>query len=184
MMRLIPGREHYTEMTATEFEKYTLDLLKDYVTGCEDAIFEHNVKVESYDGTYQIDGRISCNVLGCQIVILVECKRYKGPVKREHVQVLKDKIERLGANKGIFVTTSYYQKGALQYAAEHGIALLVITDGKMQYEIRSKREMTEDMYPADMPKFITYWQRQEGENSVRSSLVDGTDYLNEFLYEK
>ena len=180
-MKMIPGREHYTEMTPTEFEKYTLELLQNYAAGLEDAVFEHNVKEKTYDGIYQIDGRISCKVLGCEITILVECKRYKGPVKREQIQVLKDKIERVGAHKGIFVTTSFYQAGALEYASKHGIALLVIADGKLQYQIRGRQEMTDEMYPDDLPKFITYWQRQTGANTVCSSVIDGTKYLNELL---
>lgn len=113
--------------------------------------------------------------------MLVECKKYSGPVKREHIQILYDKVRSTGANKGIFVTTSYYQSGAYDYAKAHGIALLVIADGKINYEIRSRQKISEDMYPKGMPKFITIWQEKSGENSIRSAVVDGTQYFKEFL---
>lgn len=178
---LLPGAENYTEITPEEFEQYTLDMLKKVTDGLEDVVFEHDVIIDTYDGSYQIDGRISYKALGCNIVMLVECKKYSGPVKREHIQILYDKVRSTGANKGIFVTTSYYQSGAYDYAKAHGIALLVIADGKINYEIRSRQKISEDMYPKGMPKFITIWQEKSGENSIRSAVVDGTQYFKEFL---
>jgi len=159
---LIPGRENYTEMMPEEFEQYTLDMLKEVMNGLEDVVFEHDVIIDAYDGSYQIDGRISYKALGCNIVMLVECKKYNGPVKREHIQILYDKVRSTGANKGIFVTTSYYQSGAYDYEKAHGIALLVIADGKINYEIRSRQKMSDDMYPKRMSKFTTIWWNCQG----------------------
>lgn len=55
---LLPGTENYTEMTPEEFEQYTLDMLKKVTDGLEDVVFEHDVIIDTYDGSYQIDGRI------------------------------------------------------------------------------------------------------------------------------
>ncbi|SCY77596.1 restriction endonuclease [Butyrivibrio sp. INlla14] len=62
--------------------------------------------------------------------VLCECKQFKNPVKRDVVVLLDGKIRSLGAQKGIICSTSGFQKGAIKYAKEHGIALFQIYDKK------------------------------------------------------
>lgn len=177
----IPGKENSMDMTPEEFEKYTLQLLKENIKNLENVYLEHNVSVNAYDGTYQIDGRISYSLCGCDYITLVECKKYSGPIKRIEIQVLHDKIRSIGAHKGIFVTTSYYQSGAYDYAKAHGIALLTITDGKLNYEIRIQGEIKDYMYPSDLPKYMTIMQEKISENIISCKVIDDSDYVREFL---
>ncbi|WP_312444561.1 restriction endonuclease [Lacrimispora sp.] len=177
----IPERENYTDMSPEEFEKYTLQLLKESIKGLEKVHFEHNIFVNTFDGTYQIDGIIRYNLFGCNYITLVECKKYNGPIKREALQVLHDKVRSIGAHKGIFVTTSYYQSGAYDYAKAHGIALLTIIDGKLNYEIRSQGEIEDYMYPLSLPKYVTIMQEKTSENTTSCKVVDDTEYVREFL---
>lgn len=139
----IPTKENYTNMTPTEFEKYVLDILEQQFTndGVENYVFEHNVTEKTYDGNYQIDGKISFSLMGVKFITIIECKKFNYPIKRDHIVTLYNRICATGANKGIFVTTSYFQSGAIQYASKHGIALISIVDGKMQYETRSMNEI-------------------------------------------
>ena len=60
--------------------------------------------------------------------VLCECKQYTSSVSREKVAVLHDKIESIGAHKGILLATSDFQSGAIQYAKAHGIALITVED--------------------------------------------------------
>lgn len=132
-------QKNVIEMTPTEFEQYTVaELNKQFdVDGIQNYSFKHNVKKNADDGIYQIDGEIKFTLMGVNYDTLVECKHYSNPVERKEIQVLYDKIRATGAQKGIFVTTSSFQSGAIKYATKHGIALVSIEDGKMQYHTRS-----------------------------------------------
>lgn len=140
----VPTQKNVTQMTPTEFEEYTVaELNKQFeVEGISNYSFKHNVIKKAYDGSYQIDGEIRFTLMGVDYDTLVECKHYRNPVERKEIQVLYDKIRATGAQKGIFVTTSSFQSGAIKYAKEHGIALISIVDGKMCYHTRS-RDTTE-----------------------------------------
>jgi restriction system protein len=50
------------------------------------------------------------------------------------VQILADKVRAAGAQKGILFATNGFQRGALEYAQVHGIALVRLVDGALTYE--------------------------------------------------
>lgn len=135
----VPTQKNVTQMTPTEFEEYTVaELNKQFeVEGISNYSFKHNVIKKAYDGSYQIDGEIKFTLMGVDYDTLVECKHYCNPVERKEIQLLYDKIRATGAQKGIFVTTSSFQSGAIKYAKEHGIALISIVGGKLTYHTRS-----------------------------------------------
>lgn len=68
----------------------------------------HDRKIRGYDGKYQIDILAEFIALGTSIKILCECKRYKNTVKREKVTILKEKLESIGAQKGILISTGVF----------------------------------------------------------------------------
>lgn len=183
----IPTKENHTEMTPVEFEQYAISALQAQFLnkGIDNYSFTHNVQKNAHDGCYQIDGEITISTMGIEIVILVECKRYKGPVKREHIQALHDKIRSTGAHKGIFITTSFFQSGALKYAKEHGIALISIVDGELRYQARSKNWMQNPVYPSwvQLRPFSMAMQTQITDTSISVSYIDDTDALYRFLVE-
>lgn len=168
-----PGKESYTEITPTEFEKYVISMLeaKYLNNGVENASFTHNLTRDAHDGSYQIDGEIRFSIMGVDYITLVECKHYKGPIKREQIQILHDKIESVGAHKGIFVTTSFFQSGALLYAKEHGIALITIADGSIQYEARGRNWIDKPVIPpwVERKPYIMVWQEQTSDTSYTCS---------------
>ncbi len=179
----LPGKESYTEMTPTDFEKYVVSMFeaKYQQDGVENASFTHNVIRDAHDGSYQIDGEIRFSIMGVEYVTLVECKKYAGPIKREQIQVLSDKVKSTGAHKGIFVTTSFFQSGALLYAKEHGIALITIIDGKIQYEARGQNWIGKPMIPAwvEIKPFIMVWQEQTSGTSFSCSYISTSgDFYN------
>ncbi len=172
-------------MTPTEFEQYVINGLKDQFekNGVSDYSFEHNVVLNASDGSYQIDGLIKFSLLGVSYTTLVECKHYKDPIKREQIQILFDKIRAVGAQKGIFVTTSYFQTGAIKYASEHGIALISVIDGKLTYQARSEDWMINPTIPPwiEVKPYKMALQTQTGENSISISYIDNSDGLFEFI---
>ncbi|MDD4049030.1 MAG: restriction endonuclease, partial [Clostridia bacterium] len=118
-----------TDMSPQEFEKQCLQLLESIEDKSDKCTIEHNQIYRSDDGTYQLDGVITFESFDVIYKTIVECKRYKNPIKRSQIQILHDTIRSTGAHKGIFISTSSFQKGAMEYAKKHGIALMQVVDG-------------------------------------------------------
>ena len=178
----IPGKERYTEMTPTEFERYALTFLQSQADKLENATFEHDVMIPAHDGTYQIDGKIQFTYMGLSFLCLVECKRYKGPIEREKVAALYAKMQSIGAQKGIFITTSFYQTGALLYAAEHGIALITITDDGVTFHRRGD-EMPDLHFPVNGSMYVPVFTEAISEKSFADHFMydQSSDAIKEFL---
>ena len=178
----IPTKEYHIEMSPTDFERYALSILRKQFVGKENVenyTMEHNVHIDTYDGTYQIDGLIKFYLLGAAFKVLVECKKYKNSVKREQVQALKGKIDSIGAQKGIFISTSSFQSGALEYARKHGIALITITDGNVIYHTRSD-EINKAVRNIGAPYQMAF-QRMQTNGSVMISYLNHSDALYKFI---
>ena len=123
-------QDYVCSITPKEFEVFCLELLRDYAVeeGLSNFVINHDVKLKAYDGSYQIDVYASFTAMGLEYKILCECKQYKSKVKREIVQTLEGKIRSLGVHRGIILSTSGFQSGAITYAKEHGIALIQVYD--------------------------------------------------------
>lgn len=186
---IIPLKGNCANMSPTEFEKYTLFLLDNQFRekGIERLSIQHDKIKRGLDGNYQIDGTIEFYVMGVKYLVLVECKHYKNPVERKEILALHRKIDSIGAQKGIFVTSSSYQSGAIEYAKKHGIALLAVVEGKLNYYVRSKdvdeRQIKIPLEPR-LDSFKTAMITQKSNSEFSVSFVDKTDDLYRFLIEQ
>lgn len=125
------------ELSPTGFERLAVELLRGSqanVTGFE---VQHLETIEGVDGSYVMDGTLRFEVAGMEFLVLVECKRHSRPVEREDLMVLNDKLRSTNAHKGIFFSTSGYQRGALDYARKNKMALVRVVDGAFAYETKS-----------------------------------------------
>lgn len=122
-------------LTPTEFEKCCYDFLNGYAEKekLPDFKITHNKRIRAYDGKYQIDVYAEFTAMGAKFKVLCECKRYKNRVNRDKVAILHNKLESIGAHKGILISTSDFQSGAVEYAKEHGIALIKAEDYHFEY---------------------------------------------------
>jgi len=94
--------------------------------------------VAGSDGEYEIDVVARFSVFdGAEIVVLIECKHHKNSIKRELVQVLHSKLGSVGANKAMMFTTANYQRGAIEFAQEHGISLVIFRESEMKYAVKA-----------------------------------------------
>jgi len=93
------------------------------------------------------------------MLVLIECKYHKNPIKREVVQVLLDKLRATGAQKGIVFSTVKFQKGAIEFAQAHGIALVMVANGKTMYVTRSANQATAS---DDLPSYVCWLVRLTG----------------------
>lgn len=123
-------QDYVCSITTDEFELFCLERLRDLAEKeqLKNFTIDHDVKYKADDGTYQIDVFASFTAMGTTIKVLCECKQYRNKVKRETVQILRDKIVNLGMHKGLLLSTSGFQSGAIEYAMKHGIALIRVYD--------------------------------------------------------
>lgn len=159
--------EYNPDISPKEFEllvkRYIDELAKESKTS---VITNHDVKLTTHDGEYQIDVEAQFQFLNLDFKILIECKKHKNPIKRDIVQVLHSKLQSSGAQKGAIFSTAAFQSGAINYAKSHGIALIRIIEGKTTY--MTKGHNSEDIkIPewANIPKFI-------GEYSIEGSICN------------
>ena len=125
------------EVTPGEFEEFVASqLLGSAASQVSDLIVTLHEKVTGADGRYDFDATVRYQFAGMSFLVVVEAKLRKNPIKRELVQVLHQKMQSVGAHKGIMVSASPYQAGAVAFAKAHGIAIVTVTEGRFLFETR------------------------------------------------
>jgi len=144
----------------------------------------HREKVQGSDGIYEIDIKVAFQEFGAEFVVLIECKHHNNPIKREVVQVLHDKMISTGAHKGVLVATADFQRGAIEYAAAHGIALIRIANGQSSYRTKSLLQNGEPPPWLKIPEYVGWLTTLADNDRIRNSIVstDHTEYLNQHLF--
>lgn len=130
-----PYRSIEANIDAKDFEVFCTETLKAYAKteGLQNFQIKHNQKINADDGTYQIDVLAEFVALGAKHVVIVECKKVGRSIERETVAALYAKLQSIGAQKGILISTSGFQSGAVQYAGKHGIALWQVFDNYIRH---------------------------------------------------
>lgn len=132
-----PSDSFFT-ISPLQFEQYVHALLTNLGKDLSGFRTEHRIKRLGLDGEYEIDIEARFQAMGAEFNVLVECKCHRHSIKRDIVQVLNDRIRSLGAHKGMIFATANYQKGAIDYAARHGIALIRVTYDELYWETRRR----------------------------------------------
>jgi restriction system protein len=108
----------------------------------------------------------------------VGCKHHTNRIKREHVQMT------LGAQKAMLFSTSEFQEGAVEYAIQHGIALVRLAYGETSYFARSANPTP---LPDSLPSYVGWLiaKHDGASNGVSYSLADpgSPDALNKSLFD-
>ncbi|MFC3336521.1 restriction endonuclease [Flavobacterium palustre] len=115
--------------TPVSFEKLVVMLLQKMGYGGE---IENSGLVTKLSNDGGIDGIIKEDVLGFGR-IHIQAKRYKveNCIGREEIQKFVGALAVAQSNKGVFITTSYYSKGAIDYVNSlNGSTTIVLIDGK------------------------------------------------------
>ena len=133
-----------------------VDLLTEAGNTLEGFIVEHRELLQAPDGRYEIDVTARFRALGVNFLVLVECKDHVRPIEREAVQILADRKRATGAQKAILFSTNGFQRGAIEYAKVHGIALVHVLEGALTYETKSAYQAKPPVPPpwANIPAFI------------------------------
>lgn len=178
------------DITPDEFEQWVVGLIKSVAPLVEALEVTLHDKIQGVDGLYDFDATVRFNLGGMRFLVLVEAKRHKHPIKRELVQVLHDKLRSVGAQKAAMIATAPYQRGAVEYAKAHGIALATVTEGRFTFETKSVDEAPtmSRQEPADrfgVPEFVGHaYGRGERPESTSVTLLstEYPDYVAEALF--
>jgi len=73
---------------------------------------------------------------GAELLVLVECKNYNHRVPVDDVEEFHSKLDDIGAQKGILITTVGFQEGAIKAARGRRIALALLTKESQPGEIK------------------------------------------------
>lgn len=115
--------------TPTAFEKLVVLLLQRMGYGGE---IKNSGIVTQRSNDGGIDGIIKEDILGFGR-INIQAKRYKldSAIGREEIQRFVGALAVAQSNKGVFITTSYFSKGAIEYVENlYGSTTVVLIDGK------------------------------------------------------
>jgi hypothetical protein len=127
------------EITAAEFEEFVAgELLGSASAEVNDLGITVQDRVAGADGVYNFDATVRYQFAGMAFLVVVEAKLHRNPIKREHVQVLHQKVQSVGAHKGVLVATSRFQSGAVEFATAHGIALVTVTESRFVFTARGR----------------------------------------------
>lgn len=133
-----PWDREWLSVTPTAFEQVVVDHLRRSGRRLKAFRVNHQSSIATSDGAFDLDASAVFEALGAEFLVLVECKHHKNPIKREVVQVLESKLRSTHAQKAMLFSTAPFQKGAVQFAKVHRIALVHITEGGPIWETRGK----------------------------------------------
>jgi restriction system protein len=172
-----------TEITSVQFELQVKRFLESTAGKLKDFQTVHRESMDGQDGTYEIDITARFKIFGADFLVLVECKNHKNHIKREQVQMLHAKQLSLSAQKAMLFATTPFQDGAVEYANQHGIALVQLASGETLYFTKSGNRTP---LPDSLPSYVGWLiaKHDRATDGVSHSLVDPQypDALNKFLF--
>lgn len=124
------------DISPAEFEQFVAEVLRAGSPGLAGFEVKSHEVISGVDGDYDFDATVRFSYLGMDFLVLVEAKRHANPIKRELVQALHSKLQSVGAQKGIMISTAPFQRGAINFAKTHGIALVMVSEGRFSFETR------------------------------------------------
>ena len=157
------------QVSPEQFEILVMNHLKNMEPGIE---ILHRQNLTGVDGDYNIDISARFQKFGVNFLVIVECKHHKDSIKRDYVQLLKDKVDSIGAQKGILVSSSSFQSGALEYAKIHNIALIRLINEEFIYERRSKEYFSKPVPTSYSGRFVMKLIESTGPTSLTSKIID------------
>ena len=144
------------EKSPSFFESLVVDLIIKMGYG---GSRENVVQKLGKSGDEGIDGVVNEDALGLDVVY-IQAKRYAADntIGRERIQQFAGALVGQGASKGVFVTTSSFSKGAVEYAIKVPQRIILI-DGKklaqlmVQYGVGVRVERTVEIKRIDLDYF-------------------------------
>jgi len=159
------------DLTPTAYEEAVAEIAKSMNLELVGWEVKHLDSVEGLDGTYIMDVTARFRLAGMDFLILFECKRHTSPAKRSDIQVLLTKLQSTGAQKGVVVAATGFQRGALEFAKAHGIACVRLVDNAWTY---LTRHTSEGASPVLTGAYSGYAMTPDGDGDYEFTLLTGS----------
>ena len=171
------------DVTPVEYQKQVVTWLHAAGGQLTDFSVRHLEPLHGSAGEYIIDAVAKFRIFDdAEIRVLVECKKLKRSVERDVVMTLRSKLQETGSHKGIIFSTSGFQRGAIHYAAKHGIALITFNEGTHTYITRSAEDVRRSYLPPDLPKYAGFWPTPTDTGlSIATISSRGVEKLSQWL---
>lgn len=140
------------------FEKLVVDLLLKMGYG---GFREEAGVVTKKTNDGGIDGIINEDILGLD-KIAIQAKRHENTISRPDLQKFSGALSGMGIKKGVFITTSNFSKGAIDYVKQLHDTSIVLIDGNKLAKLMIKFDLgtsTKEIYyvkDMDMDYFTDY----------------------------
>lgn len=109
-MAVMADWQDYQEQAAEFFRSFGLEATTDE-------------KLSGARGSHRVDVAVRAKRFGIEQIWVVECKHWRGRVTQLHVSALRDIVHEVGADRGILLSESGFQKGAISLAERSNITL-------------------------------------------------------------
>lgn len=93
---------------------------------------ETDVAVEGARASHDVDVVVTYSHAGLDLMWIVECKAWNSRVKKEKVLALRSVVEDVGADKGVLLAESGFQKGALQATTKSNVIVSSLAELRAQ----------------------------------------------------
>jgi restriction system protein len=107
--------EEYQEETADFFRNIGLEA-------------NANVTIQGVRTSHDVDVVVRSNLFGFDLLWIIECKHWKEAVSKLHVLALREIVTDLGADRGILVSESGFQSGAVEAANLTNVQLATLAE--------------------------------------------------------
>jgi restriction system protein len=161
-----------SSLGCTSLRAQLLDRIRDLSPAFFERLVVDLIVAMGYGGTRQsvaqrlgksgdegIDGVVNEDPLGLDVVY-IQAKRYApdNTIGRERIQQFAGALVGQGASKGVFVTTSSFSRGAIEYAQRVPQRIILVDGSKLtrlmlQYGVGVRIERTIDLKRIDLDYF-------------------------------
>lgn len=119
---------------------------------------ETDVTVTGARGPHDVDVVVRTTVAGIDVLWLVECKSWRRKVSRDAVILLHGIVADAGADRGLLMSESGYQRGALAAAQVSNIGLLSLAQLREMYRPDMAISQLKQLYRRAVTARLAYWE--------------------------
>lgn len=116
-----------------------------------------DVSIEGVRTKHDIDVLVKSCHAGFDITWLIECKKWKTKITKLHVLALREIINDTGADKGIIISESGFQSGAIEAANLTNIELTSLAETKVKSENDINAMRLRELYDRVEACKVKYW---------------------------
>jgi restriction system protein len=139
-------------------------------------------RITGVRGIHDVDVAVRSETAGIKQLWIVECKKWKTRVKKLHVAALAEIIHDIGADRGILLSESGFQAGAIRMAQSSNITLSSISDleenseaERVQLKLRELRRRLSVVHDRIDALMIHKVSHEGGAFSASARAVPGAD---------